>query len=154
MAGALAATERKLVAVATKLVTCPALLVLDQPLSHFNQPRDATSAAHMLQSLRTAASQLHINIIMAEPGLQDVSCGAVDNMVMLDEQALPVYAGTCNKARLKPSEDIRVTWLTSMVLLPNPSHPSLLHTTPIACLLACISTLLSKYLSLLYIHMC
>lgn len=96
--GALSALERKLVAVATKLVTCPALLLLDQPLSHFNQPRHATSAAHLVQSLRTAASQLRMNIIIAEQGLQDAAFEAVDNVVMLDEQALPVYAGTSKKA--------------------------------------------------------
>lgn len=97
-ADALTAAERKVVAVATKLVTCPALLLLDQPLSPFDQPQHAASAAHLVQSLRTAASQLHMNIIVAEPGLQDATCGAVDNVVMLDEQALPVYAGTSKKA--------------------------------------------------------
>ena len=39
-----------------------------------------------------------MNIIIAEQGLQDATLGAVDNVVMLDEQALPVYAGTAQKA--------------------------------------------------------
>ena len=98
VAGALTAPERKVVAVATKLVTCPALLLLDRPLSPFNQPQHAASAAHLVQSLRTAACQLHMNIIIAEQGLQDATFGAVDNVIMLDEQALPVYAGTSTKA--------------------------------------------------------
>ena len=97
-ADALSAAERKVVAVATKLVTCPALLLLDQPLSPFKQPQHAASAAHLVRSLRTAASQLRMNIIIAEQGLQDAAFGAVDNVVMLDEQALPVYAGTSKKA--------------------------------------------------------
>lgn len=100
-ADALTAAQRKVVAVATKLVTCPALLLIDQPLSPFNQPQHAASAAHLVRSLRTAASQLHMNIIIAEQGLQDATFGAVDNVVMLDAQALPVYAGTSNKASPK-----------------------------------------------------
>ena len=98
VAGALTAPERKVVAVATKLVTCPALLLLDQPLSPFNQPQHAASAAHLVQSLRTAACQLHMNVVIAEQGLQDATFGGVDNVVMLDEQALPTYVGTSNKA--------------------------------------------------------
>ena len=98
IAGALTAPEHKVVAVATKLVTCPALLLLDQPLSPFNQPQHAASAAHLLHNLRTAACQLHMNVIIAEQGLQDATFGAVDNVVMLDEQALPVYVGSSNKA--------------------------------------------------------
>lgn len=39
-----------------------------------------------------------MNIIIAEQGLQDATFGAVDNVVMLDEQALPVYVGTSEKA--------------------------------------------------------
>lgn len=53
---------------------------------------------HLLQSLRTAASQLHMNVIISEQSMQDVMFGMMDNVVMLDEQALPVYAGAPNKA--------------------------------------------------------
>lgn len=73
----------------------------------------------MVQSLRTAASQLHINIIIAEPGLQDSSSGAVDNVIMLDEQALPVYAGTCDKARLGICLKIRMLLLACLVQHAN-----------------------------------
>lgn len=35
---------------------------------------------------------------MAEQGLQDATFGVIDNLVMLDEEALPVYVGTSKKA--------------------------------------------------------
>jgi len=95
----LAAPERKLAAVATKLVTCPALLLLHQPLEHFSCPQDFPAAQHLLKSLTTAARQLHINIVMAQEVMQDADFEIVDEVVMLDRQARPVYVGAPNKVR-------------------------------------------------------
>lgn len=95
----MAAPERKLAAVATKLVTCPALLLLDQPLEHFSCPQDFPAAQHLLKGLITAARQLHIIVVMTQQVMQDVDFEMVDHVVMLDQQARPVYAGTPNKVR-------------------------------------------------------
>ena len=95
----MAAPERKLAAVATKLVTCPALLLLHQPLEHFSCPQDFPAAQHLLQSLTTAARQLHINVVMTQQVMQDADFEMVDHVVMLDQQARPVYAGAPNKVR-------------------------------------------------------
>ncbi|KAA6423070.1 MAG: hypothetical protein FRX49_07058 [Trebouxia sp. A1-2] len=97
-AGGLAAPERKLAAVATKLVTCPALLLLHEPLEHFSCPQDLAAAHHLLKSLTTAARQLHINVIMTQQVMQDADFEVVDHVVMLDQQARPVYAGSPDKA--------------------------------------------------------
>jgi len=97
--GGLAAPERKLAAVATKLVTCPALLLLHQPLEHFSCPQDFPAAQHLLKSLTTAARQLHINVVMTQQVMQDADFEIVDDVVMLDQQARPVYAGASNKVR-------------------------------------------------------
>ncbi len=93
VSGGLAAQERKLAAVATKLVTCPALLLLEQPFRHFCQPQHFPAALHLLSSLKTAARQLHVNVIIAEESVQDAAFAVVDNLVMLDQSARPVYAG-------------------------------------------------------------
>ena len=98
-AGGLTAAEHKLVAVATKLVTCPALLLLDQPLGPFCQPSEAAAAQHLLTSLRTAAHQLHINVVVTAEAIQDAAFAVVDNVVMLDHQTRPVYVGTPQKVR-------------------------------------------------------
>ena len=51
-----------------------------------------------MQSLRTAASQLHMNVVIMEQSMQDAMFGMMGNVVMLDEDALPIYAGAPNKA--------------------------------------------------------
>ena len=83
--------------VATKLVTCPALLLLDQPLSLLSRPQQSAAAQHLLRSLKTAAHQLHINVVIAEEVLQDAAFGVVDSVVIIDKQARPVYAGPPHK---------------------------------------------------------
>lgn len=95
----MAAPERKLAAVATKLVTCPALLLLHEPLEHFSCPQDLAAAHHLLKSLTTAARQLHINVIMTQQVMQDADFEVVDHVVMLDQQARPVYAGSPDKVK-------------------------------------------------------
>ena len=97
VSGGLTLQERKLTAVATKLVTCPALLLVDQPLGQFCHPRHSAAAQHLLGSLMVAASQLHINVIIAEEALQSPAFDRVHNVVMLDEQARTVYAGPPDK---------------------------------------------------------
>ena len=89
-------------AVATKLVTCPALLLLDQPLGPLCQPSQAAAAQHLLTSLRTAAQQLHINVVVTAEALQDAAFGVVDNVVMLDQQARPLYVGAPQKVMVQP----------------------------------------------------
>lgn len=100
VSGGLQGTERKLAAVATKLVTCPALLLLDRPLDHFCPPRHMPAAQHLLRSLKTAARQLHVNVIMTQEVMQDAAFDMVDNLVMLDQQAQPVYAGAPNQVKM------------------------------------------------------
>lgn len=100
VSGGLQGTERKLAAVATKLVTCPALLLLDRPLDYFSPPRHMPAAQHFLRSLKTAACQLRINMIMTQEVMQDAAFDMVDNLVMLDQQAQPVYAGAPNQVRM------------------------------------------------------
>ena len=114
-AGALTGVERKLVAVATKLLTCPALLLLDEPFAPFNQPQHALAAAHLLQSLKTAASQLHMNVVLTAQGLPDTLFSAVDNVVMLDEHALPVYAGPPIKASSCSVADATATHMLTII---------------------------------------
>ncbi len=84
---------------ATKLVTCPALLLLHQPLEHFSCPQHFPAAQHLLKSLTTAARQLHINVIMTQQVMRDADFEMVDHVVMLDQQARPVYAGAPNKVK-------------------------------------------------------
>lgn len=91
--GALSACERKLAAIATKLVTCPALLLLQQPFQACHLPSDSLAAQHLLSSLQTAAQKLRINIVVGEESLPNRVYKRFPHAVLLDQAGLQVFAG-------------------------------------------------------------
>ena len=93
LTGGLTACERKTVAVATKLVTCPALLLLEEPFAACQAPCDKPAAQHLLSSLQTAAQKLHINIIVGEETLPEAAFAQFHHVALLDQAGLPAFAG-------------------------------------------------------------
>ena len=91
--GGLSVCERKMVAVATKLVTCPALLLLEEPFTACQAPCDKPAAQHLLSSLQTAAQKLHINIIVGEEALPEAAFAQFHHVALLDQAGLPAFAG-------------------------------------------------------------
>lgn len=82
-----------MVAVATKLVTCPALLLLEEPFTACQAPCDKPAAQHLLSSLQTAAQKLHINIIVGEETLPEAAFAQLHHVALLDQAGLPAFAG-------------------------------------------------------------
>lgn len=99
-AGGLSLCESKLVAVATKLVSCPALLLLEEPFAASGLPCDRPAAQHLLRSLQIAAEKLHINIVVAEEMLPEAIFMNFPHALLLDQAGLPGFAGAPSQVRL------------------------------------------------------
>ena len=92
-----------MVAVATKLVTCPALLLLEEPFRACQMPCEGPAAQHLLGSLQTAANKLHINIVVGEETLPEAAFVQFPSVVLLDQAGLTAFAGEPQQVRSLPN---------------------------------------------------